>query len=427
MRQKQKINYLQKPKRIRKSKKDFLRGSREQMESKMHYDNTIIPLPYILLFSLLAATIIGYTSITFLFGRIHIDAVPLYNFIRSSLSSVHVPHVKLPMISISTPHIPALPVPSINLPPLFTLLIKTANVLLKTTEKDVSAVLPYLNLLPLLVEIFMKTAHFLINTILWIFTNLGAVTVWTSKAVQTNFTILIKSIHPAQIMKTLLSFCIVLFFSGLKIINNGSLWVFQILGDYLVLLGNFLSITGTFLQYLILNIGRTLFQATITIVTALIEMTVRNLSLLLQTITTAISITSTFIISILLFTFQEITIFLVWQWNVLRGEVISTINVAQTVYTFLLHVTILLFQGILYGVESTLKFIFYILMIIFNWMVSIVMATKRTIDNTLGTIGAFIHLGDPLYQAIGASINDLFSSMGATASLTGKAVEGGKL
>ncbi|HSW88302.1 MAG TPA: hypothetical protein VLG12_04015 [Candidatus Saccharimonadales bacterium] len=419
MRQKQRVKYLQKPKRIRKNKKDFLRGNREIVESKVHYDNTIIPLPYVLLFSLLAATIIGYTSITFLFERIHVDVTPLLSFIKSSLSAIHIPHITIPTITIPMPHIPTIPTPSIDVSPLLELAMQnTAIISLHVILTEARILIPAFAGMTRVVakEIVSTTTHFLTITITWTLTNLEIFTIQAITTAQINATSLAKSIHPVQIMQAGISAFGIVVLKTLRTIGNGSVWIYAAFGGYLVLIGNILSASGIFLLHAAIIVGMFLLQAVVLSVTKLIEITGNHLTLLLQTTETTI-----------LFVFQEITIFLTLQWKILIYITTVTISSLQAMCMLLLHGIISLFQGILYILESILTFIVSILVIIFDWIVSVIMAIKRGIDNTLGAIAAFIHLGDPLYRVIGSSINDLFSSMGATASITGKAVEGGKL
>lgn len=366
--------YLQKPKRIRKSKKEFLRGEILRTETKHAVNKIGIPLPYLFLFFALTATIIGYTSFSFLFSRIHIDG-SMFNFVSAALSIIHlpqIPHVTMPRIDISF---------------------------------MITPILSYFNPIPYWTVVFSTSAQMTAVFSIWIITQTYELIRFVINSAQTTAISLWRSAHPVQLLETALSAIASLSISIMLSISNGTLWVIKTAAEYISMVGTGISAAGLFVFNAGAVLGMYILHAIIFISLSLIELTFQHITAQYQSVITTSSLLLDFINTDRTLTNQVIIVISIQIWELL-----------VLIYTILLYGITLLWNGML-----------HVLTIIFDWILSVLMAIKRSIDAMFGAIGAGIHLCDPLYAAIGSSVKDLFGGMGATFSVTSNAISGGKL
>lgn len=359
MRRRQRITQLQKPKRIRKNKKDFLRGQVVRSEPKVMYDNARIPLPYILLFLALSGTIIGYTSLNFLLTKIHVNTPSLLNPFFAYLSTMKLPHVTLPSITI-----PAIPMPSVAIPSL-QISLPTIHVSLPSISIDLSplftwieqsvrqtipAIISFMNPFPFWTEVFSTTKQAMIVSFVWFFS-------------------FIQSMHPVETT------------------GNGMHSLGLLFEEYLATVSVWFSIAiQSIIQFCSLSLryltGETIYH--------------------IQTLTESLFISWQLI--------ETIALFVINMQTNLTLLCISGIKIFF-LETFTILVTIV--NAFVFVGETIALFIWHGLVATFDWCINVLLAIKKSIDQILTAIAAVIHLGDPLYRAIGDSINELFIGMGA--------------
>lgn len=373
MRQKQKITHLQKPKRIRKNKKDFLRGSIVREEPKVMYGNASIPLPYIVLFLALSGTIIGYTSLTFLFTKIHVNTPSLLSLFFAYLSALKLPHIMLPSITIPAIPLPYLAIPalrislptihislpsiSINLSPLFTWIEQSV-------AETIPALISFMNPLPFWTEVFSTTIQAVAISCVWTLSFL-------------------ESLHLMETAENVVTQT-----------GTGVQWLAVVFGEYVKVLGIWL-----------VGIMQTFFQLSRSLLIALVEATIQHFIILKESIAMS-------------WDFLEIVVLYIINLQTNMTELYITGIKIFFFETFTIVISII--NTFMFVGETIALSIWHVFVVIFDWLLSILFAIKKSIDQTLAAIAAVIHLGDPLYNAIGESINELFTAMGATITLLPK-------
>lgn len=393
-----KLTHLQKSKRIRKNKKDFLRGKVQTKPTKITTESTVIPLQYVLLFCLFITTIIGYVSLTFLVSKIQINS-NIYNEARSSLPTIQFPSIHLPHLSIPMPHIP---IPGIDT-------ARVTKPIGNIIARLVAILLQYGNPIPYWTNVFAIASQAIWIGMVWIALHINHIWTQLIKTLQTNGTAFLREIHPAEILQTTLS-------AITSALLNSAQWIGRTGSDYLSLLGNGISTSITVVGNSITRVLITILQLTGIVTIALATSAQQHIAFLYQTILFAMAYTA---ISLENLQIETTTLLLNILLVILHGVITGILYLVQGIE--------LLFKGIMFVLASIGTAILHMGIAIINWCISILTAIRKWLDATLGAIGAFIHLGDPLYNVIGESVGNLVSGMGEAFSVTAKAIQGGKL
>lgn len=446
---------LYKKKRIRKSRKDYFRGTSEKASMGIEQANTLtMSMPYMITILLVTIVVAASTSVFFSLANLHIR-IPIHPlsffslFVQNfwhTISHVTITLPKIPHISVSLPalSLPKFTFPTIAFPP----------VDIQTPIKHTIQAIAEHNPLPWIQQVATRLAIAYVQWMLFqvtlshdiifdIVSILTAVCLFMLRSsilisffLRHIMPVMFEAINPipflartSGVLEMILLYRVTETTRVITIVFLVTRDCWNILEDVSYATANIVFANTCFVGTLLLQLS----DRFTTVCMHLHYMFFEKLQIVCVT-SFSLSVNGVIQLTRLMLQIAQTGITLVWQWIIsmsqtwryfVQMKILMTIQLAylgkdSIVGCYTVFFNVAMFVAFLLWDILTLigDVVVYIITTIIHWIWSVLLTVKNWLDTMVAAISAFVHQFDPLYEFIGNSVvqslSDLFAAMGQT-------------